>query len=289
MNSKQVGAIVAGIVIAGGLVFGALSISRVKNGHVGVVYSMQGGVQDEVLGQGWKFVGPTKKVIQYSIRTQQLYMSKDSQEGSKEDDSLNVGTQGGTVNVDFEMSYSFSPDTVANVYKKYGGLSGEEIINGIVRGRIRGLVNEITSKYTVAEVYLDKREEVNAAITEHLQKNLSEIGVVVERASLPDVRPDESVLKALTERSKVAQELENEKQRQEKIRLEAESKKIEAQGAADAKLIEAQAEAEANRILSQSLTDELLRQQEIDKWNGSKATTVVNGADSTVVTPPTEK
>ena len=252
---------------------------------VGVIYSIQGGVQDEVLGQGWKFVGPTKKVIQYSIRTQQLYMSKDSQEGSEEDESLNVGTQGGTVNVDFEMSYSFNPETVANVYRKYGGLSGKEIVDTIVRGRIRGLVNEVTSQYTVAEVYIDKRQEVNERITEHLRENLKEIGINVERASLPDVRPDASVLAALTERSKVAQELENEKQRQEKIRLEAESKKIQAQGEADAMLIKAQAEADANRILSESLTDNVLKQMEIEKWNGSNATTVVNGTDSTVVTP----
>lgn len=256
---------------------------KIKNGHVGVVYSIQGGVQDEVLGQGWKFVGPTKKVIQYSIRTQQLYMSKDEMEGSKDDDSLNVGTKGGTVNVDFEMSYSFNPESVSNVYKKYGGLSGTEIVNNIVRGRIRGLVNEITSQYTVAEVYIDKRQEVNEAITNHLRENLQEIGLNVERASLPDVRPNQSVLDALTERSKVAQELENEKQKQEKIKLEAESKKIQAQGEADAMIIKAQAEADANKIISQSLTDNVLKQQEIQKWNGSNATTVVNGIEPAVI------
>ena len=285
MNAKKIGAVIAAIVVVGGGIFLAASTAKIKNGHVGVIYSIQGGVQDEVLTQGWKFVGPTKKVIQYSIRTQQLYMSKDEMEGSQEDESLNVGTQGGTVNIDFEMSYSFNPETVANVYRKYGGLSGKEIVDTIVRGRIRGLVNEITSQYTVAEVYIDKRQEVNEKITEHLRENLKEVGINVERASLPDVRPDASVLAALTERSKVAQELENEKQRQEKIKLEAESKKIQAQGEADAMLIKTQAEAEANKILSESLTDNVLKQMELEKWNGSNATTVVNGIDSTVVTP----
>ena len=50
-------------------------------------------------------------------------------------------------------------------------------------------------------------------------------------------------------------------------------------------LIKAQAEADANRILSESLTDNVLKQMEIEKWNGSNATTIVNGTDSTVVTP----
>lgn len=285
MSKKKIGAIILAVAMVGGLIFLKASTAKIKNGHVGVVYSIQGGVQDEVLGQGWKFVGPTKRVIQYSIRTQQLYMSKDSQEGSKDDESLNVGTQGGTVNVDFEMSYSFNPDTVSNVYKKYGGLSGKEIVDGIVRGRIRGLVNEVTSKYTVAEVYIDKRQEVNEAITRHLQENLSEVGINVERASLPEVRPDEQVMATLKEKARMQEELAVEKQKQEKVALEAETKRIEAQGEADKKLIQAQAEADANKLLEQSITPELIELKRLEKWNGSNATTVVNGVESTVVTP----
>ena len=282
MNKKLVASIVTGVLIAGGIGGFFLTTEKIKNGNVGVVYSLNGGVQDEVLTQGLKFVGVGKKVKQYSIRTNQFYLSKS--DGDEEDTSIDVGTQGGTVNVDFEMSYSFDPERVADVYKKYGGLSGEDIVNNIVKGRVRSLVNEVTSKYTVADVYVDKRAEVNQAITEHLRKNLTEVGLSVERATLSDVRPDESVLAVLTERSKVAQELENEKQRQEKIRLEAESKKIAAEGDAKAKIIAAEAEAEANRKLQESLTPELLKKIELEKWNGSKATTIVNGNATPVVT-----
>lgn len=285
MNKKTIGAIVTSATLLVGTLFVSSSTVRIKNGHVGVVYSMNGGVQDEVLSQGWKWVGVGKKVIQYSIRTNQLYMCKDKNEGSENDDSLNVGTQGGAVNVDFEMSYSFDPATVANVFKKYGGISGQDIVNGIVRGRIRGLINEVTSKYTVADVYLDKREEINNEITEHLRNKLTDTGIVVERTTLPDVRPAQSVIDALEVRSKVAQELENEKQRQEKIALEAESKRIEAQGEADKKIIQAEAEAKANQILQESLTPELIELRRIEKWNGSNAATVVNGTDATVVQP----
>lgn len=285
MKKKKLGALILALTLLGGVAYFAASTAKIKNGHVGVVYSIQGGVQDEVLGQGWKYVGPTKRVIQYSVRTQQLNMSKDVQEGAKEDESLNVGTQGGTVNVDFEMSYSFNPETVANVYKKYGGLSGKEIVDGIVRGRIRGLVNEVTSKYSVADVYIDKRQEVNAEITKHLQENLSEIGITVERASLPEVRPDEQVMTTLKEKARMQEELAVEEKRQEKVALEAETKRIEAQGEADKKLIQAQAEADANKLLEQSITPELIELKRLEKWNGSNATTVVNGVDSTVVTP----
>lgn len=285
MNKKRIGAIVIGAILVGAIVFTALSTTRIDNGHVGVIYSMNGGVQDDVKTQGWRWIGVGNKAIEYSIRTQQLYMSKDKNEGSEKDDSLNIGTQGGSVNVDFEMSYSFNAETVPNVYKKYGGLSGEDIVNNIVRGRIRGLINEVTSKYTVAEIYIDKREEVNNAITDHLKAKLVDTGIIVERATLPEVRPAKSVIEALEVRSKVAQELENEKQKQEKTTLEAETKRIEAQGEADKKLIQAEAEAKANRVIQESLTPELIEKMRIEKWNGSNANTVVNGSDPKVVVP----
>ena len=283
MKAKKLGAIIVGACLLGGIMFGFASTEKIKNGHVGVVYSINGGVKDEVLGQGLKFVGIGKKVIQYSVRTQQLYMSRDEQEGSKNDDSLNIGTQGGTVNADFEMSYSFNPETVANVYKKYGGLSGKEIVDGIVRGRIRGLVNEVTSRYSVADVYIDKKQEVNEAITNHLQENLSEIGITVERSSLSEVRPDEQIMSTIKDKAIMQEELAVEEKKQEKVALEAETKRIEAQGEADKKLIEAQAEADANKLLEQSITPELIKMKEAEA-RLKHGWVTVQGAD-TVVTP----
>lgn len=49
---------------------------------------------------------------------------------------------------------------------------------------------------------------------------------------------------------------------------EAERKKIEAEGEANALKIKADAEAEANRKVSESLTNEILRQKYIEKWDG---------------------
>lgn len=292
MNKGKIGAIISGVLVIGIAVAFFSTTEKIKNGNVGVVYSLNGGVQNEVLSQGLRYVGIGNKVIQYSVRTNQFYLSKESKEGSKDDDSLSVGTQGGTVNVDFEMSYSFDPEQVANIYKKYGGLSGGDIVDTIVRGRIRSLVNEITSQYTVAEVYVDKRAEVNTKITEHLRENFKDVGLNIERCSLSDVRPNESVLNALTERSKVAQELENEKQKQEKVKLEAETSKIAAQGEADAKLIKAQGEARANEELQKSITQEMVEYKKIEKWDGKLPT--VSGSEAIIdmrdskTTEPTE-
>lgn len=283
MNSKKIGAIVLGITLAGGTLFGLLSMERVKPGYVGVVYSMSGGIEDSVLTQGWKFVGPTKKVTQYSVATEQLYMSVDEKEGNKGNDSFDVTCKDGKLNVDFEMSYCFDADMVPKIFTRYRGMSGEDVVNNIIRGKVKTFVNEVTSQYTVLEAHLEKKGELNRAIAEHLKTSLADFGLTVESANLTQTRPDAAVAEAITKRSAAAQELEAEKQKQEKVALEAETKRIEAQGKADAKLIEAEAEAKANKILQESLTPELIEKMRIEKWNGSNATTVVGEGTTTVV------
>ena len=50
---NAIGATLAGIVIIGGVVFATTSIEKIPAGYAGVVYSMSGGVQDELMSQGW--------------------------------------------------------------------------------------------------------------------------------------------------------------------------------------------------------------------------------------------
>lgn len=283
MKASKIGAILVGATLIGGTVFGILSMERIKPGYVGVVYSMNGGVQNEVLTQGWKFIGPTKKVVQYSVATEQLYMSADKKEGSKENDSFDIICKDGKLNVDFEMSYSFDADSVPDVFTRYRGMSGEDVIDNIVRGKIKTYINEVTSQFSVLEAHLEKKGELNRAITQHLKDSLANFGVTVESANLTRTTPDASVEEAITKRSAAAQELEAETLKQEQAKKEAETKKIKAQGEAEAKIIAAEAEAEANRKLQESLTPELLKKIELEKWNGSHATTVVNGESTAVV------
>lgn len=70
-----IGAIVLAVLIFGGIILALLCTSRVPAGYVGVVYNMNGGVDGEVLSQGWHLVAPTKKVTTYSIGIEQSYLT----------------------------------------------------------------------------------------------------------------------------------------------------------------------------------------------------------------------
>ena len=271
-NKGLIGSIVSGVIIVGGLVTTLLITEKIPAGYVGVQYSINGGVSDELLTQGWHLVSPTKKVSLYSIATEQLYMSKDEREGSKDDDSFNVVCKDGQLNVDFEMAYSFDADRVTELYTKYRGLSGEEVVDTKIRGKIKTLVNEVTSQYSVLEAHMEKKSELNNDITEHLKKSLKSYGIIVESATLSRTKANEQVEQAIVERTKAAQELETEKQKQEKAILEQETKRIQA----ETKAIE-------NQKINESLTPEMLQKMWIEKWDGKLPNVV--GNDSVMINP----
>lgn len=231
---------------------------------MGVVYSAKGGVEEDTLNQGWHLVAPWKKVTEYSVATEQLYLSVDEREGSEGNEAFEVMCKDGKMNVDFEMSYSFDPERVSELYTKYRGMNGEDIVNTIIRGKIKTFANEVSSQFTVIEAHMEKKAELNTMLTEHLRNELNSFGILVESANFTQTRVDETVEVAITERAKASQDLEAEKQRKAKAEIEAERKRIEAEGEANAQIEKAKGEAEANRLISDSITPELIKRMEME-------------------------
>ena len=258
VNKKSGGMLIIALIVIVAMVLGIMCIEKIPRGHVGSIYSIKGGTSDEVLSEGWHLVSPTKKVTEYSVATEQLLLTDD------EDESFNATCKDGVLNVDLEMSYHFEADNIPTIAKKYRGMSGKDIVNNIIKSKVRTYVNEVTSEYTILEAYMDKKSELNQELTVHLKKSLEPFGIVVESATIPRAEPDEAIKAAITERSKKAQEVEAAKQEQEKQKILAETKRIEAEGEAEAAIAKAQGEAEANRLISESLTDELLKKMELE-------------------------
>lgn len=259
-------ALVAAVLIGIPALF--ICVERIPAGYVGVQYSVNGGVKEDVLTQGWHVVAPTIKVTQYSVATEQLYMSVDERGDSEPNQNFDVICKDGKMNIDFEMSYSFDPENVTKVFEKYRGMDGREVVDSIIRGKIKTKVSEVTSEYSVLEAYQEKKAELNTDITNTLREYLKEFGVNVESANITRASVDASIEAAITERSRVAQELEAEKMNQEKATLKAQTAMIEAEGKNKVMIENARAEAEAYKIKSEQITDELLEKWLIDKWDG---------------------
>lgn len=278
LNKKSLtGAIVVTVTVVGSVIAGLACTERVPAGYVAGQYSISGGVKQEILTNGWHIVSPTIKTRLYSVATEQLYMSKDTREGSKHDNSFDITCKDGKLNVDFEMSYSFNAEEIPTIMKRYRGLSGEDIVNTVVRGKINTFINEETAKFTVMDAHSEKRGDVNKAIFARLKKELAAYGINVESANIATTRPDKKLAAAIAERAELDQRERSIKAEAEIIKQEAENKRIKAEGEANAKIIAAEAEAKANRIIQQSLTPGVLKQQAIEAWKagGSKVPQVV--------------
>ena len=261
-----------------------ICIEKIPVGYEGVVYSMNGGVKDETLSQGWHIVAPSKKVKTFTIGNEQLILTKDKREGSKDNDSFRVSTSDdATIAISFQMSYRFQPDNVVNTFKKFKGMSGEEIVDNRVRAVMKSKVSEVTTNYSLMDIYSGNRSEINDKLTEYLNIEFGEAyGMEVIDASIIDVHPDKQLRKTINNRVDALQKKQQAQAEQETAKVEAKTALIKAQNAAEIQLTKAKAEAEANRVKAASITPELIKMKEAEaRYKHGWVT--VNGS-STVVT-----
>ena len=104
-------------------------------------------------------------------------------------------------------------------------------------------------------------------ITELREYNIELVNTAIENLDFTDEFTDAVEAKQVAEQNKIKAKTEAE-QRVIEAEAAAEVKKVEAQAQAEAELIEAEATAEANRLLSESLTAEVLKNKFYEKWNG---------------------
>lgn len=126
----KIGAIILGIVMVFCLIACIVCLEKIPAGYVGVVYNMNGGVDGEVLTQGWHLVAPTKKVTQYSIGIEQSYLTAEDKGDSPKDESFNIPTSDGT------QIQGRLYDITGDVTEKYQVKPWDALDDGLLKKRI---------------------------------------------------------------------------------------------------------------------------------------------------------
>ncbi len=304
MKTGKVGAVFLGIIMIVAVVLCFMCMEKVPAGYVGVVYNMSGGVDGEVLSQGWHFVSPTKKVTIYSIGIEQSYLTSEDKGDSKNDESFSIPTSDGkTVKVNLEFSYKFDVDRVADTFVQFKGRSGETIKDTFIKPKVIAWTQEVSAMYPVTDIFGDKRTEINAELDTYLKEKFLPYGIIIDTVNFTSINVDDETAAAIQKKVTAQQELElanieaqtakvqAEKDKQvaliaaekdrETAQIEAEQAKIIAEGEAEAKKIAAEAEAEANRKIAESLTPELIEKIKYEQWNGELPQ--VQGTNSSIV------
>jgi regulator of protease activity HflC (stomatin/prohibitin superfamily) len=281
-SKKNLWYLVAGIFL---VILLISSTTVVEPGYKGVIFSLNGGVQQKVLDQGLNFHAPFPfhRVTQYPVSTETVYLTK-SEEDDGADTSFNVNTSDGkSVNVDVVYSYHMDPQRLPHIFTKFRRKTHDEIEETYIKTLIKTVMQEVTTKYSVLGVYSEHRSEVTKQIYTKLYETLEKDGIILENFAMADVRPDEKTLKSL-------QAIADAQNRQEYLRREELNKKqeainnkIEAEGKKAVMIIEAEGKAEANRKLQQSLTPALIQYEWIKKRDGKLP--LVSGANSLLQIP----
>lgn len=291
---KSLGGIATAVIIALVVIVLFVCTVRIPAGYVGVVYNMNGGISDRTLTQGFHVISPTQNVTTYSIGIEQSYLTASKDGDSSDDESFEVPSNDGKgLTVDMTFTYRYDADRVADTFTRFKGQSGKDVKNSFIKPNIMSWTKEVTAKYSVIDLLGDKRATLNSELTDYLKQKFEPYGIVIESVSLINIDPDEETRSAVQKKVNAQQDLELAKIEQQTANVNAEKEKEvaitkanqekeTAQINAEAKLIEAQAQADANRMISQSLTPELIRQQMYDKWDG-KLPTVQAGNDSSVI------
>lgn len=304
MSKGLIGGIVTGVVLFICLIVGFSCAEKVPAGYIGIQYSMNGGVSDDVLTQGWHLVAPTKEVVLYSIGIEQSYLTAGEDGDSKKDDSFEVPSSDGKgLKVDLTFTYRFDIDKIASIFTRFKGQSGKEVRDSFIKPNIISWTKEVTAKYPVTDILGDERANLNTALSEYIKDKFDPYGIIIENVSLIDIDADDETRASVQRKVNAQQELElaqieqktanvqaqkekevaliKAEQDKETAQIEAEQAKIKAEGDAEAIRIRAEAEAAANKLIAASLTPELIENNKIDKWNGDVP--VVSGSGATIV------
>ena len=210
------------------------SFQTIKSGEVGLRVRF-GKIIDSNLKEGFNFKIPyVEKIVKVNIKVQKVELS--TMAASK--DLQDIATV-------IAVNYRVEGDSASSLYRTVGN-SYEQVI---LQPAIQESVKSVISKYTAEEV-VTSRTEVSSKSLEELQGKVSKYGIVIDSFNIINLTFSEEYSNAIEEKQVAEQKLATAK-------LEAE-----------AKIVEAEATKKANDLMKQSLTDELIAKQFIEKWDG---------------------
>ena len=243
------------------LLFGTRMMYTVGPGEKAVVFYRfgKGLEKDDVKGQGFHLIAPWNEKYIYNVRIQ-------------EDLSLMDALAKNGLTIKTELSYRYKPvdNMIGHVHDDLGANYHENIIIP----EIRSVTREVIGEYLPEELYSTKREVIEDSIFARTKLALASKNLLLDAVLIRDVTLPRTLQDAIESKLK-----------QEQVAEQYDFKIEQAEKEAQRHVIEAEGKAKANRILSASLTDNVLRDKGIEatvklaESPNSKIVVVGSGAD----------
>lgn len=246
------------------------SFVYINPGNVGIfINRIDGKVEDKPLDPGFKLkLAGVYDIVEYPVYMQTLILTQLSREGSPYSEDINVNSiEGQPISCDVSLSFELDPAKVPTLYVTFRK-DINDITQGFVKQTIRQIMQQVVGNVEVADFLGKAKSTIVTTVQNELQQRLGKYGFVIKQFTINEIRPPESVLKAIESKNIMAQEALKSRNQLKKVQFEAQQEVEKSRGKAEAILTEATSQAEANKILSKSITPTLVRYRGIEKWSG---------------------
>ncbi len=225
----------------------------IPSGNSGVLYrKFSGGtVTDEFFGEGVHFTAPWNTMYLYDVRTQEI------------EESMEVLSANG-LSIKVDVSVRFSPDKtqLGTIHQTIG----QNYLQKIIIPEVRSSTRKVIGTYTPEELYSSRRDDIQQEIFDETKASVKNKNLNLDALLIRSVELPPTIRAAIENKLKQEQESKEYEFRLTKEKKEAERKRIEAEG------IKA-----FQDIVSEGISDKLL------KWKGIEATLELSKSENTKV------
>ena len=253
--------VIGSLVMLLGLICVPMSVYTVDTGEVAVVKFL--GQANNVRYAGTYFdFWITNTFQKYDTKTQTIQIN-----------TATYSSDAQTMDIQMTVQYKIMPDHAIKIAEQYGSLEA-------LQSRIESVAIEkakaTLSSYKAMNIIAD-RASMSPLVEEAIKNAIDEKYYVnIQTVAMTNIDFSDAFEKAVEDKM-IAE------QQQLKANYENETKIAKAKADAEAKLVQAEAEAKANDLLEKSLTDKILRQLYIEKWDGKLPSTVAGEAATMLI------
>jgi len=287
------------------------STYTIKDGTVGVLVTF-GKYSDEVKSPGIHFKIPlVQSVIIQDVKMQSAHYkgNKDlpDEHGIVNKPSITVmDMKNLPISIEMTVQYTPNREEMPTILRTFGSNYFEKKINPV----IRAISRDVIGMYE-AETIAIERQKIGVELKASLAKEFETMPFILNDVALRNIRLPASVQNKIMQVQEAKQEEERlkmaEKQAEVQKRIqvidarrEAEKKVIAAKASAEQQVIAAKAEAEkitlqskavasANKRVSASLTQLLVKQHVVEKWDGAYPKTMLSSDAHMLLSLPADK
>ena len=215
------------------------SFQTIRSGEVGLKVRF-GKIVSSQLNEGFNFKIPyIEDIVIVNIKVQKIELITESSSKDLQ-----------TIQTNIAVNYRIESNRASELYRTVGNQYESVVLDPAIKESIKATI----AKYTAAEI-ITARSEVSQKCMEELQAKVEKYGIIIDNFNITNLSFSQEYTKAIEDKQVAEQKLE-------KAKLEAE-----------AKLVEAEATKKANDLMKQSLTDNLIQKEFIEKWDGKLPTT----------------